>query len=208
MAITWGAWNSTTRLRTGIEIIQSPSTVDANTASVTYTIRNYLQTYYASNETGLSTNWWISGASAASGNTDWNLGAMGTKLMGTDTLVVTLAYGATQTKTWTAQTKSFYFVTSVSKSVTVPDRPYSVRTKAVDHYGLDFMHRINAMRFADGGFVSRSAPVASPATSLVGMAIEGTIDMGNGLWGHMRAVVRDEMTSVARDARVLVGGGR
>lgn len=100
--------------------------------------------------------------------------------------------------------------TSTSDSIPamLSDGEYVIRTKAVDHYGLDFMHRINAMRFADGGFVSRSAPVASPATSLVGMAIEGTIDMGNGLWGHMRAVVRDEMTSVARDARVLVGGGR
>lgn len=130
MSITWGAWNSTTRLRTGIEVIQSPASVTSATTQVTYTVNCYLQTYYASNETSSSTDWWISGSSSASGNTDWNLGAMGTKLMGSSTHVVALSYGSTQSRSWTAKTHSYYAYpgveTTAYKAVTVPARPYSV----------------------------------------------------------------------------------
>ena len=35
---------------------------------------------------------------------------------------------------------------------------FVVRAAAVEHYGADLLHQINAMRFADGGLVSRAAP--------------------------------------------------
>lgn len=129
MAIVWGAWNSTTRLRTGIEVTMSPTTVTSATTSVTVTVKVYMQTYYASYETGSSTNWWISGGVAASGNFDWNLGAMGTILAGQTSHVVNLTYGSTQSKSYTGQTKSFYaypgVITSASTSITIPARPYA-----------------------------------------------------------------------------------
>lgn len=37
------------------------------------------------------------------------------------------------------------------------DREYVVKAAAVDKYGVGFLHDVNAMRFADGGLVSRSA---------------------------------------------------
>ncbi len=40
---------------------------------------------------------------------------------------------------------------------------YVVKERAVSHYGVDMLHKINAMRFADGGLVSRSAPAAAAA---------------------------------------------
>lgn len=42
---------------------------------------------------------------------------------------------------------------------------YVVKERAVSHYGVDMLHKINAMRFADGGLVSRSAPAAAAAVS-------------------------------------------
>jgi len=38
---------------------------------------------------------------------------------------------------------------------------YVIKAAAVNHYGVDTLHAINAMRFADGGLISRSAPAAS-----------------------------------------------
>ena len=38
---------------------------------------------------------------------------------------------------------------------------YMIKAAAVNHYGVDTLHAINAMRFADGGLISRSAPAAS-----------------------------------------------
>ncbi len=53
---------------------------------------------------------------------------------------------------------------------------YMIRAAAVSKYGVDFMHQINAMRFADGGYVSRAtsrtntrvpAPAPVPSTTTV-----------------------------------------
>ncbi|MBK7274944.1 MAG: hypothetical protein IPI13_18005 [Actinomycetales bacterium] len=42
---------------------------------------------------------------------------------------------------------------------------YMIKAAAVNHYGVDTLHAINAMRFADGGLISRSAPAAASAVS-------------------------------------------
>lgn len=42
---------------------------------------------------------------------------------------------------------------------------YMIKAAAVNHYGVDTLHAINAMRFADGGLISRSAPAAAAAVS-------------------------------------------
>lgn len=81
---------------------------------------------------------------------------------------------------------------------------YVIRAAAVDKYGLGLMHQINAMRFADGGFVSRAAASQTPQPtpqSLAGIAVTGTLDTP---WGpaQVRGVVRDEMSSVARVAQL------
>ena len=81
---------------------------------------------------------------------------------------------------------------------------YVIRAAAVDKYGLGLMHQINAMRFADGGFVSRAAASQTPqpaSPSLAGIAVTGTLDTP---WGpaQVRGVVRDEMSSVARVAQL------
>lgn len=41
--------------------------------------------------------------------------------------------------------------TSDSIPALLSDREYVIKASAVDHYGVDFMHRINAKRFASGG---------------------------------------------------------
>jgi TP901 family phage tail tape measure protein len=81
---------------------------------------------------------------------------------------------------------------------------YVIRAAAVDKYGLGLMHQINAMRFADGGFVSRAAASQTPqpaSPSLAGISVTGTLDTP---WGpaQVRGVVRDEMSSVARVAQL------
>ena len=50
--------------------------------------------------------------------------------------------------------------TSTSDSIPalLSNGEYVVKASAVDKYGVHFLHAINAMRFADGGLVSRAAP--------------------------------------------------
>lgn len=129
MAITWGPWSSNDRLRCGIEITQSPTSVATGTASVTLTCKVYLQTRYASFESGSSPTWYMSNGITASGNTDWNLGDMGTILMGTQTKVVNTSYTASVTTTITGKIHSYYAYAgteaTVTASITTAKRPYS-----------------------------------------------------------------------------------
>lgn len=125
MAVSWGAWNSTTRLRTGIDVLQSPATVTAATTQVTLTVRNYLQTRYASSDSG--GQWWLTGAVTASGSKGWNLPAMGTVLMGEASVVVPLVYGSAQSRAFSARTRSAFAYpgveTTANRTWTVPARP-------------------------------------------------------------------------------------
>ena len=63
------------------------------------------------------------------------------------------------------------------------------------------MHQINAMRFADGGFVSRAAASQTPqpaSPSLAGISVTGTLDTP---WGpaQIRGIVADEVSAQARE---------
>lgn len=130
MAITWGSWSSNNRLQCGIELIMSPSTVTSATTSVTITTNVYLRSRYASNETTSSTTWWITGSvTNSSGSTDWNVGDMGTKLMGSTSQTVTLQYGSTQSRTGSGRIHSYYAYpgteATTSQTITIPARPYT-----------------------------------------------------------------------------------
>lgn len=131
MAISWGAWSSNNRLRCGVEVLQSPTSVTSATTSVTITRKVYLQTRYASFESGSSDTWFFTGSGTdLSGNTDWDLGDMGTKLMGSDAETVTLQYGSTQTWSQSGRVHSYYAYPGTdatsSQSLTIPARPYAV----------------------------------------------------------------------------------
>lgn len=133
MAIAWGPWSSNNRLRAGVELTMSPATVTGATSSVTITAKLYLQTRFASNESGSgSTPWSLSGGfSPASGSAGgWNLGAMGTKLLATATKTVSTSYTSSVSVSTTGSfTSSFAYpgtTASVNASITVPKRPISV----------------------------------------------------------------------------------
>ena len=80
---------------------------------------------------------------------------------------------------------------------------FVVKAAAVDHYGADFLHRVNAMRYADGGRVERSRSVrehvsSSRRTASSGpqqLVVSGTLDTP---WGpaHVRGIAE----AAARDA--------
>ena len=96
--------------------------------------------------------------------------------------------------------------TSDSNLVALSDREYVVKATAVEKYGVAFMDRVNAMRFADGGLVGRAAVGASSASgsSLAGLSVTGTLDTP---WGpaSIRGIVRDE---VGRAADMAAAGRR
>jgi len=91
--------------------------------------------------------------------------------------------------------------TSDSIHTRLSDKEYVVKAKAVDYYGVGTMDAINSMRFAAGGYVGQRSTVSAAGPSLVGVAIEGTLDMGNGLIGVMRGVVKSEMAETGARAR-------
>lgn len=76
------------------------------------------------------------------------------------------------------------------------DRSIDIWERTGDMLGVRFQ------RFNSGGFMGA---VAAPATaaaprvaSMEGLVLEGTLDLGGGLEGRMRAVVRSELTTQAR----------
>lgn len=131
MAITWGAWSSNNRLRCGVEVTYSPTSITSATTQVTVTRKVYLQTRYASNETGSSPTWYFTGSGAdISGNTDWNLGDMGILLMGQDSETLALVYGSTQTWSQSGRIHSYFAYpgteATATQSITIPARPVAV----------------------------------------------------------------------------------
>ena len=81
--------------------------------------------------------------------------------------------------------------TSDSIHALVSNREYIVKADAVQHYGVNFFDNLNAKRFATGGYVGGGS--GSSGSSMAGLAIEGTLDLGNGLTGYMRGVVKSEL---------------
>ena len=74
---------------------------------------------------------------------------------------------------------------------------YVIRAAAVQHYGLGFLDRVNAARFATGGYAG--AVPAAPAPGPTGpMQIEGVLDLGNGLKGMVRGVISESALAATR----------
>ncbi|WP_454778097.1 phage tail tape measure protein [Georgenia muralis] len=73
---------------------------------------------------------------------------------------------------------------------------YIIKADTVQRYGRGFFDAVNAQRFATGGpvGVAPSVNVTAPAMSLEGLRIEGNIQLGNGLEGYMRGVIRNALT--------------
>ena len=130
LTIQWGSWSNNDRLRAGIELTMSPSTVTSSTTSVTITAKVYLQTRYASSESGSGTTWSVSSAVTASGSTDWSLGAMGTQLMGTASQSYATSYSSSSALQATGRVFSniAYPGTEAAATayLTIPKRPVSV----------------------------------------------------------------------------------
>ena len=96
--------------------------------------------------------------------------------------------------------------TSDSIPAMLSNREYVVKASAVQKYGPAFFDSVNAMRFSGGGLVgggSAGSPGAAP--SLAGLAIEGTLDLGNGLVGMLRGVVKSELGDAS--SRFRYAGG-
>ena len=75
---------------------------------------------------------------------------------------------------------------------------YVIRAAAVQHYGLGFLDRVNAARFANGGYVSGVPAPAAPAALTGPLQIEGVLDLGNGLKGMVRGVISESALAATR----------
>lgn len=131
MAITWGSWSSNNRLRCGIELSMSPSTITSSTTQVTITIRVYLQTRYAAWESTSSTNWWMSGDVDDSGNHNyWELPDMGYKLIAIESRTFSTSYTSVQQIDVTGKVHSYFAYPGTSVTaysyIRIPTRPYSL----------------------------------------------------------------------------------
>ena len=132
IAITWGAWSSNGRLRAGIEYFMSPSSVGSGTSSVDILCRLWMQTRYASDESGGgSTPWTMTGSIARSGSGGgWSLAAMGTKLLTAQNSTFSTSFSFASTVTVTGKfTSSFAYpgtAPTVTASIVIPKRPYAV----------------------------------------------------------------------------------
>ena len=91
--------------------------------------------------------------------------------------------------------------TSDSIPAMLSNREYVIPAKAVSYYGPAMFDSIRAMRFSGGGMVGGSPAVGGGSPSLAGLAIEGTLDLGNGLVGMLRGVVKSELADTGARAR-------
>lgn len=126
---TWGAWTSDGRLRAGLALSISPSTVSHTTSSVTVSWTLYGESEYASNESGsTATPWAISGSHSGSGyGQGWNVGGGGTWVVASGSYTVSTSYTSSITETINGHYSSSYAYPGdtayVSASITIPKRP-------------------------------------------------------------------------------------
>lgn len=90
--------------------------------------------------------------------------------------------------------------TSDSIPALLSDKEYVVKAAAVEHYGVDMFHRLNAMQYANGGRVQRFTDIgyagvsAAPASSsgpMVASLVGAEVSVGaDGLMRFVRGVVR------------------
>lgn len=94
--------------------------------------------------------------------------------------------------------------TSDSIPALLSDGEFVTRAAAVDHYGVDFFRRLNAMQLADGGLVrspvSAGVSVGSPNVNVGGPSVRVFID-GN----EVRAIVDSRIDTHARHQRQMEG---
>lgn len=161
MAITWSSWRSGggNKYRTGVDITFTPTTPTPSTASVSVTVRSYLQSEFGSN--GGSDSWWLSSSEAISasnvGGWSWVTSAMQQLLIATRTETVALSYSGTKSYSATSRVKdlgSSSLDFSVTKSVTLPRRPAqapSPPTSATMTRVSDTQHNISWVRPGNAG---------------------------------------------------------
>lgn len=131
MSILWGPWNAQNRLRAGSELFMFPTTVSSSTTSVKITVRIYMQTRYASSESGGSTTPWTSsnGFTPSGGNAGgWNLGAMGTKQIASAERIIPTTGSAQPVPVVSTFYSSYAYPgqsATVNNSITIPKKPTS-----------------------------------------------------------------------------------
>ena len=126
---TWGAWTSDGRLRAGLALSYSPTTISHSTSSVTVYWTLYGESKYASNESGsTATPWAISGSHSQSGyGQGWNVGSYGTWVVASGSFTVNTSYTSSVTVSLSGHYTSSYAYPGdtayVSASITIPKRP-------------------------------------------------------------------------------------
>jgi hypothetical protein len=126
---TWGAWTSDGRLRSGLALSYSPTTISHSTSSVTVYWTLYGESKYASNESGsTATPWAISGSHSQSGyGGGWNVGSYGTWVVASGSFTVNTSYTSTVTVSLSGHFTSSYAYPGdtayVSASISIPKRP-------------------------------------------------------------------------------------
>jgi TP901 family phage tail tape measure protein len=95
--------------------------------------------------------------------------------------------------------------TSDSIPARLSNGEYVIKADSVSRYGKSFFDGLNAQRFATGGYVGPSPSGGGGGSSLAGLAIEGSLDLGNGLTGYLRGVVKDELADVGNRMRYAGG---
>ncbi len=93
--------------------------------------------------------------------------------------------------------------TSDSIPAMLSNGEYVVKAAAVDYYGVEKLHAINAMRFADGGLVggNRTSVNASVSLPSDGWAITGSLNVGGQLVPLVDARIQQVIASEARAYR-------
>lgn len=83
--------------------------------------------------------------------------------------------------------------TSDSIPAMLSNGEYVVRAAAVDRYGKDFLHKINAMRYADGGYVGPNRHGSFANARMGSNRTEFVITNWNTGEGYMRSISREEI---------------
>lgn len=126
MAVSWGSWEYSggNGMRVGVDSSYSPSSPTSATSSVTVQNKWYIQNQYNYSDSQTLTG---TGADAFTDGFTNSAGDMDTQLVITRNDVVTLNYGSTQSKTYTATISGAYNGVTPSKTITVtiPARPYT-----------------------------------------------------------------------------------
>ena len=76
-----------------------------------------------------------------------------------------------------------------------------IKASSAKKFGVSNLLAINARGYAEGGLVGGGLSPGGAGGSMSGLAIEGTLDLGNGLVGMLRGVVKSELADTGARAR-------